>query len=274
MKINTRFFHENGFLIIRNFYSKKLIYKIKKDIFEISKEIYKKYNKKFSTIKYNPDDFEYFVLKSRNEKKSEVTSAIYDACKKLRGFYEIISNKKLLTIAEKLTGSKRLGILPGGFGVRIDYPKDRYWKARLHQDYTSQLGSPNGIVCYTPLGNLTQKKGPVILYTGSHKKGVFETKINLNGLKKKQTYDPYYIKISKKELKRYKIKYLNLKETDLGIFHFLLLHESGFNSSNKIRWSMVHRIFDFSHKQAINQDYKGGLMEGNIFDKSKHIKYL
>jgi len=274
MKIKTEFFQDNGFLIIKNFYSKKLIYKIKKNIFEISKEIYKKYNSNFLKKNFNPNNFDYFVLKARKERNNEVTSAVYDACKKLSGFYEIISDKKLNKIAEKLIGSRRLGILPGGFGIRIDYPKDRYWKARLHQDYTSQLGSPNGIVCYTPLGNLTQRKGPVILYTKSHKRGVFNTKVDLSGLKKKKTYDPYYIKISKKNLKKYKIKYLNLKETDLGIFHFLLLHESGFNSSNKIRWSMVHRIFDFSHKQAINQNYIGGLMEGNIFDKNKNIKYL
>lgn len=271
MKINLKSFHHNGYLIIKNFYNKKLIYQIKKDIFDISVETYKKYKPDFVPSKFNQKNFDIVVLRARNEKISEVTSAIYDACKKLRGFYEIISNKNLHSIAEKLIGSKKLGVLPGGFGMRIDYPKDRYWKARLHQDYTSQLGSPNGIVCYTPLGNLNKKMGPVILYSKSHKKGVFKTKVDLTGLKKKKTYDPYYIQISKKQLKEFKIKYLNLKETDLGLFHFLLLHESGFNSSDKIRWSMVHRMFDFSHKQAINQNYIGGLMEGNIFDKNKNI---
>ena len=49
------------------------------------------------------------------------------------------------------------------------------------------------------------------------------------------------------------------------MFHFLLLHESGYNGTDKIRWSLIHRVFDFSNSQAIKQNYKGGLMEGNVF---------
>ena len=64
--------------------------------------------------------------------------------------------------------------------MRIDYPGDRYWKARLHQDYTSQLGSPNGIVCYTPLRKISKNIGPVVLYSKSHKRGVFDIKIDIN----------------------------------------------------------------------------------------------
>ena len=181
-----------------------------------------------------------------------------------------MGNERLLEISEKLIGSKKLGLLPRGFGMRIDYPSDKYWKARLHQDYTSQLGSPNGIVIYTSLRSVKPKMGPVLLYGKSHKHGVFPTSIDIKKVKRKITYDPYYINISKKLLKSFKINYLKLNETDVGIFHFLLLHESGFNSSNKIRWSLIHRIFDFSNPQSIQNNYKGGLMEGNIFNPKEN----
>jgi len=270
---DKKFFYDNGYLIVKNFYNKKTIYQIKKDIYEISLEIYKKFNQNFSPKKFRADNFDEIVLRAKKENIKEVTSAVYDACKKIRGFYKLMGDRRLHNIAEELMGSKRLGILPGGFGMRIDYPNDKFWKAKLHQDYTSQLGSPNGIVFYTSLGNTTKKKGAVVLYTKSHTKGVFKTKKDLVSVQKKKTYDPYTIQISKNELKKYKIKHLVLKETDLALFNFMLLHKSGTNTSNKIRWSMVHRMFDFSHDQAISQNYIGGLMEGNIFNKNKHFKY-
>ena len=158
MNINKKFFYDNGYLIVKNFYDKKIIYQIKKDIYEISLEIYKKFNQNFSPKKFRADNFDEIVLKAKKENIKEVTSAVYDACKKIRGFYKLMGDRRLHNIAEELMGSKRLGILPGGFGMRIDYPNDKYWKARLHQDYTSQLGSPNGIVFYTSLGNTTKKK--------------------------------------------------------------------------------------------------------------------
>jgi ectoine hydroxylase-related dioxygenase (phytanoyl-CoA dioxygenase family) len=273
MNINKKFFHDNGYLIVKNFYDKKTIYQIKKDIYEISWEIYKKFNQSFKPKKFWADNFDEIVLRAKKENIKEVTSAVYDSCKKITGFYKLMGDRKLHNIAEELMGSKRIGILPKGFGMRIDYPNDEYYKARLHQDYTSQLGSPNGIVFYTSLGNVTKKNGAVVLYTKSHTKGIFKTKIDLASVHNKKTYDPYTIQISKNELQKYKIKHLVLKETDLALFHFMLLHKSGTNTSNKIRWSIVHRMFDFSHKQAISQNYIGGQNEGNIFNKNKHLKY-
>ena len=260
------FFKKNGYLIIRNFHSKKLISQIKKDIFEISYELYKKHHPQIKSKKYNSDKFDAFVLRAKYENLEEVSKSIYDACKKLRGFYQVMGNKKLLDLSAEIMNSNNIGLLPRGFGMRIDYPKDKYWKARLHQDYTSQLGSPNGIVMYTALRNVTQKLGPVVLYKGSHHYGVFPTKTDMNKVKKKITYDPYYIKINRSLFKKFKIKHLKINETDVGMFHFLLLHEIGFNSTDKIRWSLIHRVFDFSHPQAIKQNYMGGLMEGNIFN--------
>lgn len=259
------FFQKNGYLIIKNFHSKKLISQIKKDIFDISYELYKKYNPKIISKKYNSENFDIFVLKAKQENLTEMTTSIYDACKKIRGFYQIMGNGKLLELAGKIMGSSKIGLLPRGFGMRIDYPKDKYWKARLHQDYTSQLGSPNGIVMYTALRDVTPKLGPVVLYKDSHKHGVFPTKTNMEKVKKKITYDPYYVDIKKSLFKKFKVKHLKLNETDVGMFHFLLLHESGYNGTDKIRWSLIHRVFDFSNSQAIKQNYKGGLMEGNVF---------
>ena len=165
-------------------------------------------------------------------------------------------------------GSKNIGVLNQGFGIRIDFPRDKFWKARLHQDYTSQFGSPNGIVVYSAFDNVSKKQGAVILYKGSHNPGVFKTLINYKKVKQKKTYDPYYIDIKKKELKKFKKAHLILKERDMALFDFKMLHESGYNFSNKIRWSAIHRIFDLSHRDAIKNFFSGGMKE-NVFFKNK-----
>lgn len=263
-------FNKKGYLIIKNFYDKKVILNIKKDIFKLSYQLYKKYNKNEKKINFNSDNFDYYLLKAKRKNISEITRSIYDVCKKITGFYEIMGNRKALTLSKKLLGSEEIAILSRGFGMRIDYPGDRYWKARMHQDYSGQLGSPNGLVMYTPLRKVTQALGPVTLYEKSHRQGLFPTIVNMKKVKKKITYDPYYIKDEKKIIKSFKKSYLKIDETDLGIFDFMLLHESSFNRTNKIRWSLVHRIFDYSHSQSIKQNYIGGIMEGNVFNLEEH----
>ena len=42
-------FHKNGYLIVKNFHNKTLIAQIKKDIFDISYELYRKHNPKFNS---------------------------------------------------------------------------------------------------------------------------------------------------------------------------------------------------------------------------------
>ena len=183
-----------------------------------------------------------------------------------------MGNRKALNLSKKLLGSKKIAILSRGFGMRIDYPGDTYWKARMHQDYSGQLGSPNGLVMYTPLRKVTQALGPVKLYEKSHNQGMYPTIVDMVKVKQKKTYDPYHIKDEKRIIKNFKKSYLKIDETDLGIFDFMLLHESSFNKSNKIRWSLVHRIFDYSHTQSIKQNYIGGIMEGNVFNLEDHYK--
>ena len=261
-----KFYNKNGFYIFKNFYNKSLVEKIKKEIFYISSKLYKeKTNQKI--IKYNSKKFDYYVLKSKKERLNDVNSAIYNTCKKLPSFFKIISHNQTYNICKFLMGSKNIGILNHGFGIRIDFPRDNFWKARLHQDYTSQLGSPNGIVIYSAFDSVSKKQGPVILYKGSHNPGIFKTLTNYKKVKQKKTYDPYYIDIKKYELKRFKKFHLVLRERDMALFDFRMLHESGNNFSNKIRWSAIHRIFDLSHKDAIKNFFKGGMKESVLFKK-------
>lgn len=258
------FYNKNGFYVFKNYYKKKVIEDFKKNIFYISSKLYSNKTKE-KIIKYQSKKFDYYVLKSKKNQFDDISSAIYNSCKKISTFYEIISNKKTLNICRYLMQSKHIGILNRGYGVRIDYPNDKFWKARLHQDYTSQFGSPNGIVIYSAFDNVSKNKGPVILYVGSHKNGIYKTKVNIKKIKQKKTYDPYYVDISNFKLGSFKKFNLILNEKDMAVFDFKLLHKSGHNYSKNIRWSAIHRVFDLTNKEALNNFFKGGMNEGNFF---------
>lgn len=260
------FYNKNGYYVFKKFHSKNLVEKIKKDIFFVSSQLFlEKTGEKI--IPYNSNKFDYYVLKSRIKNYTDITSSVYNTCKKIYGFYEIIASSKIIKISQELMNSSRVGILNTGFGMRIDYPKDTYWKARLHQDYTSQFGSPNGIVAYSALHKVTKNNGAVILYSGTHKR-IYKTITNLKLVKSKKTYDPYFVNISSHELNKYDKKFLTLDECDLALFDFRILHESGKNSSKSIRWSVIHRLFDMTNTETIKNYFRGGMNEGNLFSKT------
>ena len=94
--LSIDYYKKNGFLIIKNFHSKKLINQIKKDIFEISFELYRKYNSNSFPVKYTSETFDKFILQAKKENLAEVTSSIYDACKKVGDFTKLWEMKKYL----------------------------------------------------------------------------------------------------------------------------------------------------------------------------------
>lgn len=262
----VKYFKNNGFLILKNVIKKSDLTDIKSEIYLISKKLYIKYygvdNLKAS---FSEKKFDIYLIEAKKKNLSKVTSSTYDACKKIYSYISLFSSRSVKLICSTLMGTQRVGILNRGFGVRIDFPGDRYYKARLHQDYTSQIGSKNGLVLYLPLRSIRHKHGPVVMYKGSHLNGVRDTIVNMDLVKKKVTYDPYHINKAKNKLGSFKKKELIINEGDLAFFDFCLLHKSGLNVSKEIRWSMISRYMDFNSKDALEMDYIGGQHEGNIF---------
>ena len=258
-------FRENGFLVIKNFFSKREIAYAKKEIFEYSKIFFSK------KLKYSESNFDYFVKKTLN-KKNNFSSKFYDLSKKFISMNNMVFNKKIINLGQKILKTKNIGILNRAYGYRMDRPKDKKFLTQLHQDYVQNLGAPEGIVFYTSLRNVDQKSGPVIIYKGSHKLGLLKVKLN----KKEKNYSRSLIlDVNKSFLKeKYKKIYLKIKTRDLAIFDFLLLHESSPNTSINIRWSLVSRFFNFNSIIGKKNMFCGGLQEGNRFEKIHHEKII
>lgn len=199
-KIN--FYENNGFVIFKNIIPKKIIYNFKRDIYFCSKKLYFKYsnNKICKIINFSPYNFDKYLLLAKKENLDVVTKSVYDLAKKINSLYQIAVLPKVQTLIKKIMGTNASAILDRGMGVRIDYPGDKYHKARLHTDYHSQLGSQNGLVMYVPIHKIIKKMGPVILFSKSHLSGVHDCMVDLEKVKKGLTNDPYFIEITKKKI--------------------------------------------------------------------------
>lgn len=252
-------FNRDGFLIIKNFFNNKIINNSKKEIFNISKKIYKK---KIKKIKYSEKNFDYYI-KDSLKKDPVFSSKFYDISKKFLSMHNFALNPKIIKIAKKLLKSENIGILNRAYGYRLDRPNDKKFLTQLHQDYIQNLGAPEGLVFYNSLRDVNNIDGPVIIYKGSHKLG--QTKVIINNKIKNQSKS-YIIDISQKKLGLFKKIKLIIKKNDLAILDFFLLHKSSPNKSKNIRWSMICRYFNFNSKIGIKNLFPGGLQENNAFE--------
>jgi len=251
-------FSENGFVVIKNFFSKKTIYEAKREIFFNSGALSNEKNK----VEFKIYNFDYYIKKSL-KKGNKFSSKFYDVSKKFLSMYNFIFNKKIINLGKYLLDTNNIGVLNRAFGYRLDKPRDKKFLTQLHQDYIQNLGAPEGLVFYNSLRDVKKIDGPVIVYKGSHKLGILKTKIMKKSFDKSRSY---ILNISHVEMAKFKECKLLLNKTDLAVFDFLLLHKSSTNKSKNIRWSMVSRFFSFDSKIGKKKFFPGGLQEGNKFE--------
>ncbi len=265
-KKEINFFLDNGYLIIKDFYPKKLIINLKKDIFNLSQELYffNYGNKK--DIKFTEKNFDYYLALALKNNQREFVSKFYDIIKKFDSIYDFSFYKKNKQVAKKLLKAKNVGTLIRACGIRMDYPNDKVHLTQLHQDYIQNLGSPAGLVFYSTIRKVTKKDGPVLVYPKSNKLGISKVKIHKKQATKSRSY---ILDLPKNYETKTKNKSIFVNVGDLVIFDFLLLHKSSYNYSNNIRWSIISRFFSFDSDIGKKNMFVGGLQE-NIYFENVH----
>jgi ectoine hydroxylase-related dioxygenase (phytanoyl-CoA dioxygenase family) len=111
-----------------------------------------------------------------------------------------------------------------------------------HQDWATMQGSINSIVCWLPLIDSTQDLGCIAFVPESHKLGLLmEKKEEGFGLVKK--FDDEYFKS------------VDLNQGDALFFSSFLVHKSGNNITENIRWSTHFRYNDLNEKTFVENGY-------------------
>ena len=114
---------------------------------------------------------------------------------------------------------------------------------------------------WSPLRNVTLEVGPMRICTSSHLDGIFPIVRDGDG--------SYGLNIRDVEnvAARYTYSVPEVNSGDLVVIDFMTLHSSSPNHSQRTRWAMISRYFDFLEPVGSSHGWIGGLQEGNSFEK-------
>lgn len=240
-----KFFKDNGYLHLKSVIEKKKILNFKKSFFDILE----KYSGLKTKRNFNNSDL-VFKIKKFRKKSNKKFFYFFRTISLTSSFNDLFNCSTVKDVSSQLIKTKKTNLIIGGFQFRMDEPKDKLYNLDWHQDathYKMDSEGGNSLVINIIVQNQSEDMGTPLLNAGSHKSGIYKTYTPKGKSKVLQ------LKPSKTIIENYKhnIKYVNSKPGDLVIYDMKLLHKSGFNYSNKIRFSVLARVFDPMNKNFI-----------------------
>lgn len=190
---------------------------------------------------------------------------VYDAVKQIPAFMALVSDEANARVFEALRPGGFAGLAAGGYGIRIDNPAEEKFRALWHQEFPAQLRSLDGVVFWSPLLEVTPEMGPVQIARGSHREGPIPVYEDDGGIGKKGAYG---LRLDREEerLARYEVVAPCTRPGDLVLMDFLTMHQSGRNGSDRPRWSMQFRYFNFRDPVGIDIAWAGSFAAGVKFE--------
>ncbi|CAG1021302.1 hypothetical protein MTYM_00907 [Methylococcales bacterium] len=260
---------ENGVLVLRGYIDVETwILPIQKAIYEIIGLVIKRHNLNIVRKPFSPCQFDdgYADLIAIDR---AFGGEIYDAVKSIPAFLRLISSEQFEKLFLQLRETELAGIGAGSYGIRIDNPNDYLYRSHWHQEFIVQPQSLDGIVMWTPLISITEEIGPVMVCLGSNRDGL--RKVTKHG-KYTDKKGAYKIGLVDEEsvVAEYQCVAPLTEPGDLILMDFLTIHQSGINQSNRSRWSIQTRFFNFHEENGIRIGWKGSVTLGtnieNIFN--------
>ncbi|GAC20083.1 phytanoyl-CoA dioxygenase family protein [Paraglaciecola arctica] len=122
--------------------------------------------------------------------------------------------------------------------------KKIYHTVFSHQDWRSMQGSLDSVVIWVPLVDINKDLGALQILPESHKNGLTSTSVE-EGFGK--------VELSIKQKKQ--LISAEVEQGDIVIFSSFLVHQSGDNITNNIRWSCHFRYNNIEDPTFINRKY-------------------
>jgi hypothetical protein len=257
-------FGRDGFLILKDFYSAADVRDVCEGIYQVIGQVLRRHDIDDSRPSFSVEHFDVgFADLIRQDR--QLGSEIYDAVKFIPAFWRLVSHPYHARLMTEL----RLGSVPAlaasGCGIRIDNPNEDKFRALWHQEYPAQLRSMDGLVFWSPLVSMSEQLGPVALCPGSHSLGALPVqRLQASSSGRSGAYALQLANEAQLIAKFEQISPLT-KPTDLILMDFLTLHASGFNRSDRSRWSMQFRYFNMTESTGLTHGWKGSYAEGIDF---------
>ena len=259
--IDIDFFEENGYILIKDFYDlDQDIYPILLDIYKLIGLVAERHGHKLNRKPYSPDNFDdgYNELIKINRSYG---GEIYDLVKQIPAFLRLISNKKADVLFQSIRNTETSGIGTASYGIRIDNPNEDRFRSHWHQEFLFQPQSLDGIVFWTPLLPISEELGPVIILPRSQKNGLCKYS-KANAYAEKTGAYQIGIHDEEKVIANYEKIAPLTKPGDLLLMDFLTIHGSGVNRSNRSRWSVQNRFFNYSEPVGMKVGWKASVTTG------------
>lgn len=125
--------------------------------------------------------------------------------------------------------------------------KEVYWRLSLHQDWRSMQGSLDSTVVWLPLVDIDRSLGALELIPGSHRGGLVEADLE----------DGYghISEAAQAEIDESELVSVEVERGDALFFSTFLLHQSGTNVSDRIRWSCHFRYNNLAEPSFVRRGY-------------------
>ena len=257
-------FQKSGFLVLEKFYHlDNNILPIQRGIYDIIGQIMARHGVNDQRKPFDPQFFDDGYLELISTDRSW-GGEVYDAVKQIPSYLRLLSHPVHEALFIELRGKAIPGIAAGGYGIRIDNPREDKFRALWHQEYPAQLRSLDGLVFWSPLVAISENMGPVRLCPRSHREGALP--VEIAGADSGRT-GAYALQLHEEEKSLEKYAEIAPLTTpgDLIIIEFLTLHASGHNRGSRSRWSMQFRYFNFADPVGRSHGWKGSFAAGVDF---------
>jgi phytanoyl-CoA hydroxylase len=222
-------FKKDGFVIVELGHKNKLN--------QLRKKFILNFDRIFNTLKQKRIKNDKDLIVEEKRKNRNLFVSVYNLLHLDPTIYQISSSRKILDIVKQLNIKvPHHGTRPY---VRVDFPNDKKHSFDIHQDFPYNNHSLNSLVVWIPLQNTGIEEGCLRVSKYSHARmKIFKTDKNL---------------IIKK--KNFKLENIKVKLGQALIFSEFLVHSSGNNTSDKIRFSLQLRFTDLSSKEYMLRGY-------------------
>jgi ectoine hydroxylase-related dioxygenase (phytanoyl-CoA dioxygenase family) len=242
MEKECNHFSENGYLTIENVLSSESI----NELFVCFISLMARYcDKEFLKYQENSDfssqDLSKLIILHKRQNNKGI-GIVYSVIKETAIWKEVFTQKNILDIVSPILGTTKEFIVQSDYQFRMDYPKDSKHTLGWHQDsayYPHDTDGTCGIVCNLSLHDITCKMGCVEVLAGSYQnqKLDYELTKRQNGSEQRKPVEEVL------EDER-NILSLETKKGDLSLYSMNLIHRSGFNKSEFVRFSALTRMYN------------------------------
>lgn len=258
-------FSRQGYVLLKNFYDlEKDIKPIQETARQIIAHIAAKYRIDAPCASWEQASSEGVMALMSHDRK--IVAQVYDAVKHIPALGLLVYKSANQHLMSKLRTKALAGVAYDGYGIRIDFPAEEKFRAFWHQEFPAQQRSLDGLVFWTPLVPVFDELGPVQIAPGSHQEGPILPVHDSGGVGRVGAYS-MRLPDEKNLIAKYEVIAPLTNPGDLLVMDYLTLHQSGYNISNRPRWSVQFRLFNFDNPVGIKTGWaRSSEPTGELFE--------